>query len=240
MTMCPGAVARRLCILAIVCVALVAAGRSAAQSPGTAVLDRFDDLALWHASASDGVRASIHAGRGLTGLALRLDFDLGGTAGYALAARPLSLDLDNYELAFDLRGTALVNDFQVKLVDDTGENVWWYRRQNFDFPREWQRVAIKARQVEFAWGPTKQRMPRHIARIEFVVAAGSGGGRGSITISGLTLRERPPQPTSWGRPTVTASSALADAEPAQAVDLQQSTAWKSDPTTWVAEGARAA
>jgi hypothetical protein len=225
-------VARRLWILVFACLAFIPAWPSAAQSPGTAVLDRFDDLALWHAAGSDGVRASIHAGRGLSGLALRLDFDLAGTAGYALAARPLSLDLpDNYELAFDLRGNALVNDFQVKLVDDTGENVWWYRRQNLEFPRQWQHVAIKARQVEFAWGPTKQRKPRHIARIEFVVAAGTGGGGGSIFISGLTLRERPPQPTSWSVPAATASSALAGAEPARAGDLQQSTAWRSDPAS---------
>ena len=236
MRICAGTLARRAFVLAIAWLAFIAAGPSVAQSPGTTVLDRFDDLALWHASASDGVRASIHAGRGLTGLALRLDFDLAGTAGYALAARPLSLDLpDNYELAFDVRGTALVNDFQVKLVDDSGENVWWYRRQNFDFPREWQRVTIKARQVEFAWGPAKERTLRRVARIEFVVAAGAGGGRGSIAISGLTLRERPPPPTSWGRPAVTASSALADAEPAQVVDLQQSTAWKSDPASGPAQ-----
>ena len=232
MTTRGGDVARCLCIVALACLALVPGTPSAAQSPGTAVLDRFDDLALWQASASDGVHASIHAGRGASGLALRLDFDLGGTAGYALAARPLSLDLpDNFELAFDLRGKALVNDFQVKLVDESGENVWWYRRQNFDFPRQWQHVVIKARQVEFAWGPTKQRTPRHVARIEFVVAAGAGGGSGSITISGLTLRERLPRPTSWGRPAVTVSSALADGEAGQAVDLQQSTAWKSDPAS---------
>jgi len=232
MTMRVRGLAARAGIAALACLAVLSMGSAAAQSGGAAILDRFDDLALWHASASDGVRASIHAGRGTSGLALRLDYDLGGTAGYALAARPLSLDLpDNYELAFDLRGDALVNDFQVKLVDDTGENVWWYRRQNFDFPRQWQHVVIKARQVEFAWGPTSQRTPRHIARIEFVVAAGTGGGAGSIFIGGLTLRERPPQPTSWGRPATTASSTLADAEAARAVDLDQSTAWKSDPAS---------
>jgi len=221
MTMRAGALARRLCVLAIAWLAFIAAAPCAAQSPGIAVLDRFDDLALWHASASDGVRASIHAGRGLTGLALRLDFDLAGTAGYALAARPLSLDLpDNYELAFDLRGTALVNDFQVKLVDDSGENVWWYRRQNFEFPRQWEHISIKQRQVDFAWGPTQQRTLRHVARIEFVVAAGAGGGAGSIYISGLTLRERPPQPTSWDAPAVEASSSLPGGEPSRRVGGQ--------------------
>ena len=101
--------------------------------------------------------------RGLDGPALRLDFDLRGTAGYALAARALPLDLPaNYEITFDLRGDAPINDFQVKLVDESGENVWWFRRQNFAFPREWQTVKIKKRQVDFAWGPTTDRTLRHV------------------------------------------------------------------------------
>jgi hypothetical protein len=225
------AVAARLAVLAVAWVALVAAA-PVAPLPGPQVLDRFDDLALWRAAASDGVNASIHAGRGPKALALRLDFDFAGTAGYALAARPLAVDLPaDYELAFDLRGDLPVNDFQVKLVDDSGENVWWYRRQNLEFPRQWQHVVIRKRQVEFAWGPTKQRTLTHVSRIEFVVAAGAGGGAGSIYISGLTLRERRPQPTSWGPPNAGASSALVGGEPARAVDLRQATAWKSDPSS---------
>ena len=111
------------------------------------VLDTFDQLAAWQAGASDGVRASIQKGSGPEGPALRLDFDLAGTAGYALAARALSLDLPaNYEITFDLRADARINHFQVKLVDASGENVWWFNRPNYEFPREWQRISIKKRQ----------------------------------------------------------------------------------------------
>ena len=56
------------------------------------VLDTFDQLAAWQAGASDGVRASIQKASGPEGPALRLDFDLAGTAGYALAARALGAD----------------------------------------------------------------------------------------------------------------------------------------------------
>jgi hypothetical protein len=87
----------RLCGVVAAWLALTLAGPCAAQSAGARVLDRFDDLALWQVGASDGVSASLHAARGASGLALRLDFDLAGTAGYALVARPLDLDLpDNY------------------------------------------------------------------------------------------------------------------------------------------------
>jgi hypothetical protein len=215
-------------LLALAAVSLLLAAPCAAQAPR--VLDRFDDLALWQVGASDGVTASLHAARGASGLGLRLDFDLGGTAGYALAARALAVDLpENYEISFDMRADARVNDFQMKLVDASGDNVWWFRRQNFEFPSAWQHVTIKKRQIEFAWGPTKDRTLKRVARIEFVVAAGAGGGAGSLYISGLTLRERPPQPTSWGPPAVEASSALPEEGPARAVDSQQATAWKSDP-----------
>ena len=109
----------------------------------------------WKARRFERRDASLHPAQGVEGPALRLDFDLRGTAGYALASRALPLDLPaNYEITFDLRGDAPINDFQVKLVDETGENVWWFRRQNFAFPREWRKVRIKKRQVDFAWGPT--------------------------------------------------------------------------------------
>ena len=204
------------------------------------VLDTFDQLAAWQAGASDGVRASIQKASGPEGPALRLDFDLAGTAGYALAARALPLDLPaNYEITFDLRADARINHFQVKLVDVSGENVWWFNRPNYEFPREWQRITIKKRQIDFAWGPTKERTLTHAARLEFVVAAGRGGGAGSIEIGRLTIRERPVDPTfhrtadyrrpTWPTPLVQASSSLAGGEPAMAVDGRLATAWKSDP-----------
>jgi hypothetical protein len=195
-------------------------------------LDRFENVEAWKAGASSGVDASIRQAPGVDGPALRLDFDLRGTAGYALAARALPLDLPaNYEITFDLRGDAPINDFQVKLVDASGENVWWFRRQNFAFPREWQKVKIKKRQVDFAWGPTDDRTLRRSARIEFVVAAGRGGGAGSIFVGNLALRELPPERTTWGVPTMLASSATPAGEPILAVDGKPATAWQSDPAT---------
>ena len=195
-------------------------------------LDPFENIDAWKAGASSGVDASIQQVPGVNGPALRLDFDLHGTAGYALAARALPLDLPaNYEITFDLRGDAPINDFQVKLVDESGENVWWFRRQNFAFPREWQRVKIKKRQVDFAWGPTVDRTLRRSARIEFVVAAGRGGGAGSIYVGNLALRELPSERTTWGVPAAIASSFIAAGEPVLAVDGKPATAWQSNPAT---------
>ena len=138
------------------------------------MLDRFDDVAAWKSVASDGVTASLQAIVDGKRQALRLDFDLGGTAGYAVARRALPIVLpENYAITFWLRADAPVNDLQVKLADASGDNVWWYNRPNFAFPREWQQVTIKKRQIEFAWGPTKDRALRAFATIEIAVAAGS-------------------------------------------------------------------
>jgi F5/8 type C domain len=214
---------------------VVAAGSSPlrAQSDdasSTRVLDDFDDLSPWTAAASDGVRASIQPGPGIRGGALRLDFDLGGTAGYALARRQLPLELPaRYEISFYLRADAPVNDLQLKLVDASGLNVWWFHRRDFQFPRQWQPVRVRSRQIEFAWGPTKDRTLRRAATVEFVVAAGREGGRGSVYVSELRLRELPEAAPAASVPVARASSSLPGGEPPLALDGTTATAWKSDP-----------
>jgi hypothetical protein len=176
------------------------------------------------------VRASIHATDGIDGRALQLDFDLAGTAGYAIADRTLPLDLPaNYEISFYVRADAPVNNFQFKLTDAGGDNVWWFNRPNFTFPREWREVRIRKRQIEFAWGPTTDRTLKHAARLEFVVAAGQGGGAGSVRLSRLAVRELPPVPTIWPMPAVRASSDRPGADRGVRGRRPTGTAWRSDP-----------
>src|SRR5207245_874915 len=102
-------------------------------------------------------------------------------------------------------------------------------------PREWQLVRIKKRQIDFAWGPTKERTLRHAATVEFVVAAGRGGGRGSVYVSRLVLRELPEEPAVVPPPVVRASSSLPGAEAALAIDGNATTAWRSDPAAGAAQ-----
>jgi F5/8 type C domain len=208
----------------------------AADAASVRVLDTFDDIAPWRAGASNDVRASVQQADGVDGRSLRLDFDLAGTAGYAVARRDLRLDLpENYEIVFYLRGDAPANNFQVKLVDASGENVWWVNRPDFEFSREWQLVRIKKRHIEFAWGPTKDRTLRRAAAIEFVIAAGRGGGRGSVYVSQLALRELPEHAAAVSAPAVSASSSLPGGEASLVLDGSAATAWKSDPAAGLAQ-----
>jgi hypothetical protein len=194
------------------------------------LLDGFEDLTLWQAGASDGVRASIHAVEGLEGQALCLVFDFSGVAGYASARRGLPIDFPpNYEFSFYLRGDAPVNNLEFKLIDASGDNVWWVNRRDFTFPLEWQQVKIKKRHIEFAWGPTQDRALEHSAALELVIKAGADGGRGSVCFDELSLRELPPQTTSHPTPVLQATSAQPGAEASYALDGALSTTWKSDP-----------
>jgi hypothetical protein len=162
-------------LVAALCLTLVAWGASAVAQQ-LHLLDGFEDLALWQADASDGVRASLYAVEGREGQALCIEFDFAGAAGYAIARRTLPIDFPpNYEFSFYVRGDAPVNNLELKLIDASGDNVWWVNRRDFAFPREWQQVRLKKRHIEFAWGPTPDRTLKHSAALELVLKAGRLG-----------------------------------------------------------------
>jgi hypothetical protein len=193
------------------------------------LLDAFEDLTPWQLGASDGVRASLHAAPGVEGQALCLQFDFAGVAGYASVRRALPLEFPpNYEFSLDVRGDAPPNTLEFKLIDASGDNVWWVNRPDFAFPRDWQRLTFKKRHIAFAWGPTPERTLSRSAMLELVVKAGSGG-RGSACFDQLGWRELPSETTPPPPPVVHATSAQPGAEAARALDGSLATAWRSDP-----------
>ncbi|HYI48607.1 MAG TPA: discoidin domain-containing protein [Allosphingosinicella sp.] len=168
---------------------LVLAGPAFAQQPR--LLDDFAAPAAWRAQASDGVTGTMRPYEG----GLRLDYDFSRGSGYAFLRRALPLELPaNFELRFRLRGQGPANALEIKLTDESGENVWWHRRADYVPPGEWQTIRIRRRQIDFAWGPTTDRILRRAAAIEFVVAAGSGGGRGWIAVDDLQIVPMPEPP----------------------------------------------
>jgi hypothetical protein len=126
----------------------------------------------WSAHPSDGVE--MHLTR--EGDATRLDFDFHGHGGYAIARTAVNLDLPpNYAFDFRIRGEAPRENLELKLIDATGDNVWWLNRRDFAFPHAWTTLRTKKRQIAFAWGPAGGGEIRHVAAMEVVVTAGSGG-----------------------------------------------------------------
>ena len=192
---------------------------ASAGVPPTRLLDDFSTRSQWRAAASDGVSASGTAFEG----GLRLDYDFTKGSGYAFLRRELPLDFpDNFELRFRLRGSGPANALELKLVDASGDNVWWHRKADYVAPGAWTTIKVKRRQIDFAWGPTQDRSLRRAMAIEFVVAAGSGGGKGWIAFDDLEIVPLP-SPPAVPPPIVASAGAGA------AVDRNVATAWSARP-----------
>jgi hypothetical protein len=215
-----------------------AAGPSAAPAPPAAVearpparvLDDFETISGWSAVPSEGVQLRIGGDEGFRGRGMRLDFDFGAGTGYAIARKAVSLRLPaNYELSFRIRAEAPVNNLEFKVVDPSGENVWWVNRRSWEYPREWERVRVRKRDLEFAWGPRGGGEADSVAALEIVVTAGTGG-KGTVWIDDLELREREPEAPYTLTPAARASSAAEGSRAERVLDGDSTTAWRSAGT----------
>jgi len=175
---------------------LLAFGVIAQAVEAPQILDDFSHPAAWQASGTDDISASLRAADGRNGKALCLDFNFNGVSGGATLRRALPITFPaNYALSFDVRGTMPPNDLQLKLIDASGDNVWWYRRENYQPGANWQTITAQRRDIESAWGPAKDRTLRKTSSIEFTAYAGQGG-KGALCVSNLRLTPLPPASTS--------------------------------------------
>jgi hypothetical protein len=206
-----------------------AAELSAPPAAAVAPARSLDDFAVapaggWEAVAAEGVKLALTpissdqaGGPGPGGGAIRLEIDFQGRGGYAIARRRLALDLPaNYQFVFWVRGDAPHENLELKLLDASGDNVWWAVRRDFAFPGAWQRIVVKKRHLAFAWGPAGGGEIRHAAALEIAVSAGQGG-RGVVDLAGFTFEPLPPPHPYTRRPVVSASSAAPGRGPALAL-----------------------
>lgn len=161
----------------------------AAQPAPPIDLGQFHNAGRWQANASDQVQARI-APDGLGALCLHYDF--GAVSGYAVARlawpqdAPLLLPA-HYALRLKLHGEGASNALQLKLVDASGDNVWWRQWPAFVPAAASTTLKIAQSQIEFAWGPTTDRRLTQAAAVELVVASGAGGGAGRLCFEQLSL-----------------------------------------------------
>jgi hypothetical protein len=182
--------------LVLLALTLIAAAPSRA-----AVLDDMKDATPWKAIASDQVKASIR--RDPKDDSLCLDYDFAGVSGYAVLRRELSIDWPaDFALTTQLKGHGPANDVQIKLVDASGDNVWWVNRPAMPLPATLTDHSFKRRHIAFAWGPTQERTLTRSQFVEFVVVAGQrgGGGAGALCVRAITLAPREPAPATWPEP----------------------------------------
>src|SRR5687768_10363615 len=153
------------------------------------VIDDFESVSQWKAIPSDDVTLRVSQDAGVSGKSMRLDFDFHGHGGYAVVHRDVKLAVPaNYEFTFSIRADAPVNTLEFKLIDPSGDNVWWSNQPNFVFPKEWTTVTRKKRHITFAWGPQGGGELKNVAGLELAITAGSGG-KGTVEIDDLKRRE---------------------------------------------------
>jgi F5/8 type C domain len=220
----------------VVAALMFAVALSAAPAPSSSVMiEDFEDISDWSVHPAEGVTASLHADSGSTGRGLRLDVSFTHGTGYAVIRRPVPLDLpENYAFRFRMRGEIPMSHLEFKLVDSTGQNVWWHVRRDLDYPREWRTFTTRHRQVRFAWGPSGGGELRQLGFIEFAVVAAEGGS-GSAWFDDLTF-ETLPADSAWPAPIASASSAARANPASHAVDGDYSTSWvaKRERESWLA------
>ncbi len=219
----------RLGLLWTVVLTSLLSRRSALAQP--TVLDGFESPNGWKVITAEGVTLSVKAEQGTKGKCLRLDYDFVSGAGYCIVQKAVVLKLPaNYEFAFQLRGEGPANNLEFKLLDASGESVWWHNRRALEWPRAWTRMIDKKRTLEFAWGPSGGAPLAETSKIEFAISS-SSGGKGSVWLDELTFRGLPPESHEAIKPTATASASAAESGAEKALDGDPKTAWRSGPLT---------
>jgi hypothetical protein len=195
-------------------------------------LDDFENIKDWNVFKSDGVNLTISSDAGLKGNAIRFDYDFTKGTGYGgiqhVLGEPLYLP-ENFEFTFHLKAESPSNNFEIKFLDSSGQNVWWVNNRSYDFPKDWKKIKIKKRHIQFAWGPTEDQSLKRVDRIEFTIAS-VVGGKGTIWIDDLKFEPLPPETNVYPQTSISASSYVTDHSPDLMLDSIAGSYWESDGT----------
>jgi hypothetical protein len=190
------------------------------------ILDSFENGDGWNPVKADGVNTGISVDKGWNGNAIRFDYDFTKGTGYGGLQKWFPIDLpENFEFTFYIKATSPANNFEIKFIDSSGNNVWWVNNRNYSFPGEWKKIRIRKRHISFAWGPTDDRDLKRIDRIEFTIAS-FVGGKGTLWIDDLRFEPLPPERQSYPTPCVTATSSLKSHPPDRMIDNLPDTYWQ--------------
>ncbi|MFH1197559.1 MAG: discoidin domain-containing protein [bacterium] len=154
------------------------------------ILDEFNSTDGWKVYASDGVELNISTADGFSGKCIRIDYNFTKGSGYGGIQKLIPIDFPvNFQFSFYIKAESPNNNLEFKLADSGGENVWWYNNRNYEFPHEWKKYVIKKRKIEFAWGPTQDKLLKKTERLEFTIAS-YNGGKGTIFIDELKFESK--------------------------------------------------
>src|ERR1035437_5725153 len=149
----------------------------------------------WKIVKAEGVDITIEKIKGKSGNAFKLSYNFTRGAGYGGIQKRIPLKFSgNYRFSFYIKADSPNNNLEFKLLDSTANNVWWSNNRNFEFPPNWEKFVINKRDIQFAWGPAKNKELQKTEYLEFTIAS-YNGGKGSVSIDGLEFEEIPDQDT---------------------------------------------
>lgn len=213
------------CILGFVLITfLIVCGPSHSQRE----LDGFEPAGPWTTIVSDStVRIQTSAAVGKFGKALRIDYEFSAGTGFCGIEKEIPLDLpENFQFSFYLKGESPANNLEFKLLDKSGENVWWRNQRSFEFPQQWTKMLIKKRDIEFAWGPVQDKGLHSVNKIQFFIAS-SAGGRGTVYLDDFRFATLTAPDTVPPEPSVSVSSWQKEYSAANIFDAHIETAWRN-------------
>ena len=188
-----------------------------------------DPVGEWTTNVGDGCRAEAHVEPGPDGPALRIDFTLAGTGSWAIARRELAFAMPgHYVVVLRVRGTAAVHELQVKLVDPSGANVWWWRRPRFSATPEPTRIVLRKATLDFAWGPASGGDPDRVGAVEIAVSSNEPVA-GSLWIDELRIVPRPVPSGAPRAVAARASSTRLGHEAASVLGAATGRGWQAEP-----------
>ncbi len=194
-------------------------------NPQQILIDGFENPENWKVISSDAAKIKISNAEGKNGKCLKIEYEFLG-AGYCGIEREYPFELpDNYKFILSLKGDSPKNNLEFKLIDKSGDNVWWKNQRYFDFPSEWQNITIRKKDIEFAWGPIGGGEVKSFEKFQIVIAAAEGG-QGTIYLDDLKF-EKMPEHKDYAADVVVYSSNPKDTKLNYISDNNFTTSWKS-------------
>ncbi len=194
----------------------------------TQISDELSTTEGWKVYKSDGVEIKLITTDGYKGKCLRLYYNFTKGSGYGGIQKVIPIEFpENYQFTFFIKAKSPNNNLEFKLIDESGENVWWMNNRNYEFPEEWKKITIKKRHLSFAWGPFADKTLRKTNRLEFTIASYTGG-KGTIYLDELKYEALPIISMTNSNPIITAKGTLENSDAKFLSDKNMHTIWRSN------------
>ena len=213
---------------AILTALLLAISVCVAAADTTRIVDTFDSESGWTAIGAGAAKASVTREKTKNGAAMRIDFDFTQGGGEIMVHKSFPMTLpENYAITLKLKGAGTF-PLELRLIDDSGKNVWRYSHPASRAPMAWQNLRVKQRQLAFGWGPAEGGKPQKLGLIELVIGRGPGG-KGTLWVDDLHLEPRAADQPYSGTPVITASSSATGRDAQNLLNHSSDMGWHSPP-----------